>query len=127
MKRLSAFVVYGLPMFLLGALLQFSTPQVQSHNLAELQQAMPAPVTKVEDIGIYEWVDKSCRMWAADGDIDVDQTCLSVRTVRGGWVVIPNHLNDAWTAEITSAVVKEKRDKWVSRFFDVRRSTRRLP
>jgi len=47
---------------------------------------------KLSDISKFEWVDRGCRMWAADGDIDVDQTCLVIRTVRGGIVVIPTNI-----------------------------------
>lgn len=32
----------------------------------------------LSDIAKFEWVDKRCRMWNLDGDIDVDQTCLLI-------------------------------------------------
>jgi hypothetical protein len=43
----------------------------------------------ISNIAKLSWVNKRCRMWA-NGDIDIDQTCLVVRTVAGGLVVIPN-------------------------------------
>ena len=37
-------------------------------------------------------------MWT-DGDIDIDQTCLIVRTVQGGLVAIPNAYVDEESQE----------------------------
>lgn len=69
-------------------------------------------------ISKFEWVDKRCRMWAPDGDIDVDQTCLAVKTVKGGIVVIPNEYNDVWVKEMSDR--KASGDKWIQRFFAIR-------
>ncbi len=68
-------------------------------------------------ISKFEWVDKRCRMWAPDGEIDVDQTCLVLKTVRGGALVIPNEYNDAWLKEMTDHKANE--DKWIQRFFAI--------
>jgi hypothetical protein len=81
------------------------------------EQSQFTGVTKVSDIAKLEWVDKRCRTWAADGDIDVDQTCLVVRTVRGGLVVIPNAYNDAWFKEIFDP--DSRKDKWIQRFLAI--------
>jgi hypothetical protein len=51
-------------------------------------------IKTIADIAKLSWVDKRCRLWAADGDIDVDQTCLVVKTRNGGLIVIPNEYND---------------------------------
>ena len=71
----------------------------------------------LSDIAKFEWVDKRCRMWAPDGDIDVDQTCLVGKTVRGGLVVFPNQFNDEWMKEM--AKPKTPTDKWIQRFFAI--------
>jgi hypothetical protein len=71
----------------------------------------------LSDISKFEWVDKRCRMWAPDGDIDVDQTCLVVNTVRGGIVVIPNEYNDIWLKEMGDQKTSE--GKWMQRFFAI--------
>jgi len=75
------------------------------------------PDFKLSDIAKFEWVDKRCRMWAPDGDIDVDQTCLVGETVRGGLVVFPNPYNDEWFKEMAES--KTAQDKWVQRFFAI--------
>ncbi|MBZ5562094.1 MAG: hypothetical protein LAP13_06700 [Acidobacteriia bacterium] len=69
------------------------------------------------DISKLEWVDKRCRMWAPDGDVDVDQTCLAVKTVKGGVVVIPNEYNDVWVKEMSDR--KTSGDKWIQRFLAI--------
>jgi hypothetical protein len=69
-----------------------------------------------------DWVDKQCRTWAQDGDIDVDQTCLVVRSVNGSVSIIPNKYIDAWQAEGFSQLAKSSgaKDKWIKRFLEVR-------
>jgi hypothetical protein len=61
-------------------------------------------------------------MWTEDGrDIDIDQTCLVVRTVRGGLVVIPNAYVDE-DAQESSAQLSKKfpdKDKWLRRFYEI--------
>jgi hypothetical protein len=74
-------------------------------------------VKTIADIGKLEWVNKRCRQWAADGDIDIDQTCLVVMTVRGGLVVIPSAYADEEMKEITGEMGSESKDKWILRFF----------
>ena len=80
-------------------------------------QSQPNADFKLPDLAKFEWVDKRCRMWAPDGDIDVDQTCLVVQTVRGGLVVIPNEYNDDWLKEIGDPKTSE--NKWIQRFFSI--------
>ena len=69
-----------------------------------------------------DWVDKRCRLWDKDGDIDVDQTCIVVKNVSGSVSVVPNRFNDGWAAEISSEMAKSPaaRDKWIRRFLEVR-------
>jgi len=69
-----------------------------------------------------DWVDKQCRTWAQDGDIDVDQTCLVVKSVNGSVSIIPNPYNDAWQAEGFAELAKglAAEDKWIKRFLEVR-------
>jgi hypothetical protein len=59
-------------------------------------------------------------MWA-NGDIDIDQTCLVVRTVRGGLVVIPNAYVDEESQEVSVQLGKDYpvRDKWLLRFYTI--------
>jgi len=64
-------------------------------------------------------VNKRCRSWGADGDIDIDQTCLVVRTVRGGLVVIPNEYVDKEMQEIVGQLGTQTKDKWLQRFYAV--------
>jgi hypothetical protein len=65
------------------------------------------------------WVDKRCRQWGADGDIDVDQTCLVVMTTKGTLVVIPNEYNDPWLKEIVDQLNATTKDKWIQRFYSI--------
>ena len=76
-------------------------------------------VKTVADIANLSWVNKRCRVWAADGDIDIDQTCLVVRTVRGGLVVIPNEYVDEELKEIMGQLGRKTKDKWVQRFYSI--------
>jgi hypothetical protein len=69
-----------------------------------------------------DWVDKRCRTWAQDGDIDVDQTCLVVRNVSGSVSIFPNQYGDRWLEEIKTEMTKPEatKDKWIKRFLEVR-------
>jgi len=60
-------------------------------------------------------------MWAADGDIDIDQTCLVVRTINGELIVIPNQYADKEMKEIMGQLNREgkDRDKWLARFYEI--------
>jgi len=74
------------------------------------------------NIAKLSWVNKRCRMWTEDGgDIDIDQTCLVVRTVRGGLVVIPNAYVDEDAQESSDQLSKKypDRDKWLRRFYEI--------
>jgi hypothetical protein len=71
------------------------------------------------DIAQLTFVNKRCRLWGADGDIDVDQTCLVVRTVKGGLIVIPNEYADAELKEVLEQMGNATMDKWLQRFYDV--------
>ena len=74
------------------------------------------------NIAKLSWVDKRCRMWTEDGsDIDIDQTCLVERTVRGGLVVIPNQYGDKWMLETLDQLGKKysDKDKWLVRFYAI--------
>jgi hypothetical protein len=72
------------------------------------------------NIAKLSWVNKRCRVWA-DGEIDIDQTCLVVRTVRGGLVVIPNEYVDKDMQETLDQLGKKNsdRDKWLMRFYAI--------
>jgi hypothetical protein len=76
-------------------------------------------IKTIADIAKLAWVDKRCRQWAADGDIDIDQTCLVVRTAKGTLVVIPNEYNDPWMKEIGDQLSRTSKDKWIQRFYSV--------
>jgi hypothetical protein len=84
------------------------------------QQDASKIFSTTQDLGTYEWVDKNCRVWSPDGDIDIDQTCLVIRTVRGGLVVIPNKLNDGWIDEMSDP--QASNDKWLQRFLEIKAS-----
>jgi len=74
------------------------------------------------NIAKLSWVSKACRMWTKDGtDIDIDQTCLVVRTVRGGLVVIPNQYADKAVQELFDQLGKKysDKDKWLLRFYAI--------
>jgi hypothetical protein len=71
------------------------------------------------DIAQFSWVNKRCRTWAPDGDIDVDQTCLVVRTVLGRLVVIPNEYVDNELKEILGQMGSPSKDKWILRFYEI--------
>jgi hypothetical protein len=78
------------------------------------------PVIKsAQDIAKLAFVDKQCRVWAADGDIDIDQTCIIARRVQGGFVVIPNEYVDSEMKEVLGNMGKENKDKWLLRFYAV--------
>lgn len=132
MKRTLVFMLFG---FVMGSSLH------STHSAASSQQAIPKASSQIQatrdffsDLGNgrlhatapyfnkVDWVDKECRTWAPDGDIDVDQTCLVVRNVSGSVSIIPNRYNDQWTAEISTQMAKPTgtKDKWISRFLEVR-------
>jgi hypothetical protein len=76
----------------------------------------------ISNIAKLSWVNKRCRMWAEGGrDIDIDQTCLVVRTVGGGLVVIPNAYVDEDSEETSDQLRKKNsdRDKWLLRFYEL--------
>jgi hypothetical protein len=77
MKRALIVLLYGFVMLLAGY--SFRAGAVAT-NAAIPEgtgpQGQGVGLFKVEDIAKLEWVDKHCRVWAPDGDIDVDQTCL---------------------------------------------------
>ena len=75
----------------------------------------------ISNIAKLSFVNKGCRAWGDDGEIDIDQTCLVVRTVRGGLVVIPNQYNDKEMQETLDQLGKEDsdRDKWLMRFYAI--------
>jgi hypothetical protein len=81
--------------------------------------AIFAASRQIADIANLSWVNKRCRLWAADGDIDIDQTCLVVRTVAGGLVVIPNEYVDKEMKEIAGELGRETRDKCIQRFYNI--------
>ena len=110
MKRLLFLVLFGFVMLFAGDLLRPTS--IAANALSQAKSDF-----KLSDLAKSEWVDKRCRMWGPDGDIDVDQTCLVVKTVRGGLVVIPNEYNDDWLKEIGDP--KTSKDKWIERFFSI--------
>jgi hypothetical protein len=79
----------------------------------------PQGLKSVQEIAKFAWVNKRCRQWAADGDIDIDQTCLVVNRVGGGLVVIPNEYNDDDLKETLDNIGKEDKDKWLLRFYSI--------
>jgi hypothetical protein len=74
----------------------------------------------VHNIAKLSWVNKRCRMWA-NGEIGIDQTCLVVRTVGGGLVVIPNAYADESFQELADQLGKKysDKDKWLLRFYEI--------
>ena len=76
-------------------------------------------VKTMADIAKLSWVDKRCRVWGEDHDIDVDRTCLVARTVNGQLVVIPNPYNDEWLKETIKQLDGQTKDKWISRFYEI--------
>jgi hypothetical protein len=74
----------------------------------------------ISNIAKLSWVDKRCRIWAK-GEIDVDQTCLVVRTVGGGLVVIPDEYTDQTFRELMDQLGKKysDKDKWILRFYAI--------
>jgi hypothetical protein len=78
-------------------------------------------VKTTADIAKFSFVNKRGRMWAADGDIDVDQTCLVVKTAAGGLVLIPNEYTDKEFEEIVGQLGSQtkERDKWLQRFLEI--------
>ena len=71
------------------------------------------------DIAKFSFVNERRRLWAADGDIDIDQTCLVVKTVRGGLVVIPNEYVDKEMQEPRRESRIQTKDKWLQRFYEI--------
>jgi hypothetical protein len=129
MKRTSIFLLFGLVIgYLLHSTWIVASPQGKTPN-------SPTSTTEFfSDLGKghwnanaawfnkVDWVDKQCRTWAEDGDIDVDQTCLVVKNVSGSVSIIPNQYNDGWSGEIKAEMARPlaTRDKWIKRFLEVR-------
>lgn len=105
---------------------QGKTPKVPSRTQSQSTQNFFSALGKGQWNANYaffnkvDWVDKGCRTWAQDGDIDVDQTCLVVKNVSGSVSIIPNPHSDAWLAEISTEMAKPTQDKWIKRFLEVR-------
>jgi hypothetical protein len=118
MKRVLFFVLFGFVMMIAGYSLRLTCmgarPIVIGPSIGQSERKSDF---NMADLAKFEWVDKRCRVWASDGDIDVDQTCLAVKTVRGGLVAIPNQYNDGWLKEIGDP--KTSKDKWIQRFFSI--------
>jgi hypothetical protein len=78
-------------------------------------------VKTIADIAKLSFVNERCRLWGPDGDIDVDQTCLIVKTANGGLVVIPNEYSDQELQEITAQLGSKAtdRDRWLKRFYEI--------
>ena len=77
---------------------------------------------QIRQISEYQYVDKACRVFSNDKiGIDVDQTCVELRTAIGGTVVVPNPRNDIWMQEIADELGKPqaRRDKWLARFYEL--------
>jgi hypothetical protein len=102
-----------------------SAAQREATNQSAARQTSPATefegVKTTADIAKFSFVNKRCRVWAADGDIDVDQTCLVVKTVNGGLVVIPNEYADKELQEIAGQLGSQTkdRDRWLQRFYEI--------
>jgi hypothetical protein len=97
------------------------TLQAQESAFQKNNQSKSVPALQAEEIANkFEWVDKDCRTWGADGKIDVDQTCLIVTTVPGHLDVMPNEHNDAWAKEMSDP--KTSQDRWVQQFFSLKRT-----
>jgi hypothetical protein len=98
-----------------------SAVQRSSANQSAGQQTNPENdfrgVKTNADIAKLSWVNKRCRLWAADVDIDIDQTCLVVKTVSGSWIVIPNEYVDQELQEIATQLGRPIKDKWLQRFY----------
>jgi hypothetical protein len=73
----------------------------------------------IADIAKLSFVNKRCRLWAAGGNIDIDQTCLVGKTVNGGLVVIPNEYADKETQEITGQSRSQTKDRCLQRFYEI--------
>jgi hypothetical protein len=76
-------------------------------------------VKTLADIAEFSFVNERRRLWAPDGDIDIDRTCLVVKTVRGGLKVIPNEYVDKEMQELTSQSRFQTKDKWLQRFYEI--------
>jgi hypothetical protein len=74
----------------------------------------------ISNVAKLSWVNKRCRTWT-NGEIDIDQTCLVVRTVGGGLVVIPNAYVDEDSREVMDQLAKKysDKDKWILRFYAI--------
>jgi len=118
MKRAVIVLLCGSTLFIAGYFFRArsvpATPQIIGDSGTPSERKADF---KLSDISRFEWVDKRCRMWAPDGDIDVDQTCLVITTGTGGLVVMPNEANDEWVEEMADS--KTPNDKWIQRFFAV--------
>ncbi len=138
MKRTLLFILFGFAMLVGGYLSHPAATAGQSKEKFPSNATSGARIQSARDFfadlgaghrrvkGAFDekvgWVDKRCRAWAPDGDIDVDQTCLVVRNVSGSVSIIPNQYNDAWLAEIDREMNKPlaPKDKWIGRFLEVR-------
>lgn len=100
-----------------------STVQREATHQAAGAQTNPGNdfqgVKTIADIAKLSFVNKRCRLWGADGDIDIDQTCLVVKTVNGGLVVIPNEYSDKEMQEISGQLRSQTQDKWLRRFYEI--------
>jgi hypothetical protein len=78
-------------------------------------------IRTIADIAKLSFVNKRCRLWGPDGDIDVDQTCLIVKTTAGGLIAIPNSYADQEREEVLSQLNggARDRDKWLVRFYEI--------
>jgi hypothetical protein len=132
MRRALCISVFGCLLASFGCQLvrPTSTPRKPSNNEGLAAQSQPdgdfQGVKTAADIAKLAWVNKRCRLWAADGDIDIDQTCLVVRTVRGSLVVIPNEYNDEEMKEVVGEMGRESKDKWIQRFYGIGGGEKRL-
>lgn len=117
----------GVPGLILGAVsIWMSARPAETPASAVLvhptaMQSELVSIKSVADIAKLSFVNKRCRLWAADGDIDIDQTCLIVRTAAGGLVAVPNEYADEELQELNSQLARPpgQRDKWLARFYEI--------
>jgi len=78
-------------------------------------------IRTIDDIAKLSFVNKRCRLYGPDGDIDVDQTCLVVKTTAGGLIAIPNPYADQEREEVLNQLNRgvRDRDKWLVRFYEI--------
>ncbi len=116
-------------LLVLAVLVIAVAPVLVSHETATQKAAAKTSsladfhgVQTMADIAKLSFVHKSCRKWAADGDIDIDETCLVVPTAKGSLAVIPNEYADAATEEAVTQPGRNAKDgdKWLARFYAIR-------